>query len=76
MATNPKIEIDVELDNSKLSKDLKQSENDIKKFSGITDVALGQMVADIAKKVATGLTEIGKAGVLYNAQMETYQALP
>lgn len=67
------IQIKTELDNSGLDKGIREAESSTKKFGMFADVALGTIVANMAMKVASGLKEIAKAGVLYNAQMEEYQ---
>lgn len=38
-----------------------------------TSVAIGNLMADVIKKVAQTISDVGKMGVEYNAQIETYQ---
>ena len=38
-----------------------------------TSVTIGNLMADVIKKVAQTISEVGKMGVEYNAQIETYQ---
>ena len=40
---------------------------------GATGVAIGNLMADVIKKVAQTISEVSKMGVEYNAQIETYQ---
>ena len=47
-----------------------------KKSSNLADsmkIAIGNIIADLARMTAEGLKEIAKAGVEYNAQIEKYQ---
>ena len=56
---------------------LNQGLNEVEKKSKGTGqavaFAMGQIIADLAKTAAHALSEIGKAGVEYNAQIEKYQ---
>lgn len=56
--------------NTKL--DTKGFESGLNKI-GATGVAIGNLMADVIKKVAQTISEVGKMGVEYNAQIETYQ---
>ena len=52
--------------------DTKGFESGLNKISS-TGVAIGNLMADVIKKVAQTISEVGKMGVEYNAQIETYQ---
>ena len=52
--------------------DTKGFESGLNKISA-TGVAIGNLMADVIKKVAQTISEVGKMGVEYNAQIETYQ---
>ena len=52
--------------------DTKGFENGLNKISS-TGVAIGNLMADVIKQVAQTISEVGKMGVEYNAQIETYQ---
>ena len=52
--------------------DTKGFESGLNKI-GATGVAIGNLMADVIKKVAQTISEVGKMGVEYNAQIETYQ---
>ena len=52
--------------------DTKGFENGLNKI-GATGVAIGNLMADVIKQVAQTISEVGKMGVEYNAQIETYQ---
>ena len=52
--------------------DTKGFESGLNKISS-TGVAIGNLMADVIKQVAQTISEIGKMGVEYNAQIETYQ---
>ena len=52
--------------------DTKGFESGLNKISS-TGVAIGNLMADVIKQVAQTISEVGKMGVEYNAQIETYQ---
>ena len=52
--------------------DTKGFESGLNKI-GATGVAIGNLMADVIKKVAQTISEVSKMGVEYNAQIETYQ---
>ena len=52
--------------------DTKGFESGLNKISS-TGVAIGNLMADVIKRVAQTISEVGKMGVEYNAQIETYQ---
>ena len=52
--------------------DTKGFESGLNKISS-TSVAIGNLMADVIKRVAQTISEVGKMGVEYNAQIETYQ---
>ena len=52
--------------------DTKGFEIGLNKISS-TGVAIGNLMADVIKQVAQTISEVGKMGVEYNAQIETYQ---
>ena len=52
--------------------DTKGFESGLNKI-GATGVAIGNLMADVIKKVAQTISEVAKMGVEYNAQIETYQ---
>lgn len=52
--------------------DTKGFESGLNKISA-TGVAIGNLMADVIKQVAQTISEVGKMGVEYNAQIETYQ---
>ena len=52
--------------------DTKGFESGLNKISS-TGVAIGNLMADVIKKVAQTISEVSKMGVEYNAQIETYQ---
>ena len=52
--------------------DTKGFESGLNKISS-TGVAIGNLMSDVIKKVAQTISEVGKMGVEYNAQIETYQ---
>ena len=52
--------------------DTKGFESGLNKISA-TGVAIGNLMADVIKKVAQTISEVSKMGVEYNAQIETYQ---
>lgn len=52
--------------------DTKGFENGLNKISS-TGVAIGNLMADVIKKVAQTISDVAKMGVEYNAQIETYQ---
>ena len=52
--------------------DTKGFESGLNKI-GATGVAIGNLMADVIRQVAQTISEVGKMGVEYNAQIETYQ---
>ena len=52
--------------------DTKGFESGLNKISS-TGVAIGNLMSDVIKKVAQTISDVGKMGVEYNAQIETYQ---
>ena len=52
--------------------DTKGFESGLNKISS-TGVAIGNLMADVIRQVAQTISEVGKMGVEYNAQIETYQ---
>ena len=52
--------------------DTKGFQSGLNKISA-TGVAIGNLMADVIKQVAQTISEVGKMGVEYNAQIETYQ---
>ncbi len=52
--------------------DTKGFESGLNKISS-TGVAIGNLMADVIKKVAQTISDVTKMGVEYNAQIETYQ---
>ena len=52
--------------------DTKGFKDGLNKISS-TGVAIGNLMADVIKQVAQTISEVGKMGVEYNAQIETYQ---
>ena len=52
--------------------DTKGFESGLNKISS-TGVAIGNLMADVIKKVAQTISDVAKMGVEYNAQIETYQ---
>ena len=52
--------------------DTKGFESGLNKISA-TGVAIGNLMADVIKKVAQTISDVAKMGVEYNAQIETYQ---
>ena len=52
--------------------DTKGFESGLNKISA-TGVAIGNLMADVIKRVAQTISEVSKMGVEYNAQIETYQ---
>ena len=52
--------------------DTKGFESGLNKIKS-TSVTIGNLMADVIKKVAQTISEVGKMGVEYNAQIETYQ---
>lgn len=52
--------------------DTKGFESGLNKISS-TGVAIGNLMADVIRKVAQTISEVAKMGVEYNAQIETYQ---
>ena len=52
--------------------DTKGFESGLNKISA-TGVAIGNLMADVIRQVAQTISEVGKMGVEYNAQIETYQ---
>lgn len=52
--------------------DTKGFERGLNKISS-TGVTIGNLMSDVIKKVAQTISDVGKMGVEYNAQIETYQ---
>lgn len=52
--------------------DTKGFESGLNKISS-TGVTIGNLMSDVIKKVAQTISDVGKMGVEYNAQIETYQ---
>ena len=52
--------------------DTKGFESGLNKISSIS-VTIGNLMSDVIKKVAQTISDVGKMGVEYNAQIETYQ---
>lgn len=52
--------------------DTKGFQNGLNKIKS-TSVAIGNLMADVIKQVAQTISDVGKMGVEYNAQIETYQ---
>jgi len=68
-----KVKLDTDGFKSGLSEIEQQTEKSGQQMSAGT-VALGNAVYDVSKKVVSGIVNIGKSAIEYNAQMENYTA--
>lgn len=64
---------DTKMDTKGIEKGLNDVDKKSGKFGASLQVAIGNIIADLARIATDGLKEIAKAGVEYNAQIEKYQ---
>lgn len=64
---------DTKVDTQGIEQGVNKVSKTAKSGGDIVKIAVGNMIADLAKVAVEGLKEITSAGINYNAQMETYQ---
>ena len=73
MNTAGTLNYDTKVDTDGIEQGVDKVSKTAKSGGDIVKIAVGNMIADLARVAVDGLKQITSAGINYNAQMETYQ---